>query len=164
MYVSALAPRPDEAGFWKNCTRRLQWPCFPQQVLVLSWFVFFLCFSVRKASRLIFSLLMQLFSSFLNLKLPMNLVKKKKKRQNERYFSKSDGQLSILLHLSHPSWPICGRRRRWGGSRSWGGGGAGDGVKDTSRAPLCKGSGLIPNVSTGVMSLKSVFSACGQAS
>lgn len=51
-----------------------------------------------------------------------------------------------------------------GGSRSWGGGGAGDGVKDTSRAPLCKGSGLIPNVSTGVMSLKSVFSACGQAS
>lgn len=120
MYVSALAPRPDEAGFWKNCTRRLQWPCFPQQVLVLSWFVFFLCFSVRKASRLIFSLLMQLFSSFLNLKLPMNLVKKKKKRQNERYFSKSDGQLSILLHLSHPSWPICGRRRRWGGQQVMG--------------------------------------------
>lgn len=86
MYVSALAPRPDEAGFWKNCTRRLQWPCFPQQVLVLSWFVFFLCFSVRKASRLIFSLLMQLFSSFLNLKLPMNLVKKKKKKTKRKIF------------------------------------------------------------------------------
>ena len=41
--------------------------------------------------------------------------------------------------------------------------GMGNRVKDASRSPLSKGLGLIPNVSFGVISLKSIFSTCVQA-
>ena len=71
-----------------------------------------------------------------------------KKKKNQRYFSKSNGQFSvpILFHLSHPPWPIRGGQSGPGGGEAGHGEGAGDGVRDASRSPLSKGLGLSPNV------------------
>ena len=129
---------------------------FPsRQVSVLSWFFFLL----EKHPCLFLHFWLNCFYLFLNLKNYTWMLFKKK---NQRYFSKFSGQFSvpILFRVLHLPWSIRGRPG-WVGAGY--GEGTGDMVKDASRSLLSKGLGLFPNVSFGVISLKSILSTCVRA-
>ena len=89
----------------------------------------------------------------------MNVVLKKKK--SKIFFQV---QWSVLSpHLTSSLTPSLVYSWKTRGVGAGYGEGTGDTVKDASRSLLSKGLGLFPNVSFGVISLKSILSACVRA-